>query len=100
MTYPEFGVYSMIERQMELKRRYKRKDKMRKLKKKLAGAAGEAREKILYKIKRLSPAWTEASLTQSKSPAPAAAKETREPREPKKKPAAPKGPPKEKKAAP
>jgi hypothetical protein len=96
MTYPEFGAYSMIERQMELKRRYKRKDKMRKLKKKLSTASGEAREKILYKIKRLSPAWTEASLTQSKATAPAAAKE---PREPKKKPA-PKGPPKEKKPAP
>ena len=49
----------MIERQMELKRRYMRKDKMRKLKKKLGAATGEAREKILYKIKRLSPFWTE-----------------------------------------
>lgn len=86
----------MIERQMELKRRYIRKDKMRKLKKKLATATGESREKILYKIKRLSPAWTEASLTQSKAK-PAAPKEVKE-REPKKKPApAAKGPPREKK---
>ncbi len=86
----------MIERQMELRRRYTRKDKMRKLKKKLATASGEAREKILYKIKRLSPSWTEASLTQNKTTAPTAV--AKEPREPKKKPA-PKGPPKEKKAA-
>jgi hypothetical protein len=54
----------MIERQQELKRRYHRKAKMRKLKAKLATATGPDREKILYKIKRLSPWWTEASLTQ------------------------------------
>lgn len=83
----------MIERQMELKRRYIRKDKMRKLKKKLVGATGEVREKILYKIKRLSPAWTEQSATQSKSAA-----TPKEAREPKKKAAPPqKGAPREKK---
>ncbi|MBL8863977.1 MAG: hypothetical protein KF873_22670 [Gemmataceae bacterium] len=52
----------MVERRIELDRRYKRKDKMRKLKKKLETSTGEAREKIVYKIKRLSPFWTEASL--------------------------------------
>jgi len=54
----------MIERQQELRRRYHRKKKMFKLKAKLVVATGEDREKILYKIKRLSPWWTEASLTQ------------------------------------
>ncbi len=54
----------MIERQQELKRRYHRKKKMMKLKGKLVEATGEERTKILYKIKRLSPWWTEASLTQ------------------------------------
>jgi len=54
----------MIERQQELKRRYHRKAKMRKLKAKLVAATGADREKLLYKIKRLSPWWTEASLTQ------------------------------------
>ena len=64
----------MVERRIELDRRYMRKDKMRKLKKKLeTAAAGEAREKILYKIKRLSPFWTEASLKPAGEAAPAAA---------------------------
>lgn len=49
----------MVERRIELDRRYMRKKKMRKLKEKLETATGEAREKILYKIKRLSPFWTE-----------------------------------------
>ncbi len=75
----------MIERQMELSRRYMRKDKMRKLKKKLVAASGEAREKILYKIKRLSPSWTEASLTQSQNQVAT----VKEPREPKRKAPAP-----------
>ena len=57
----------MIERQAELARRYLRKKKMRILKKKLVASSGEVRDKILYKIKRLSPAWTEASLTQSQN---------------------------------
>lgn len=49
----------MVERKIELGRRYHRKEKMRKLKAKLETATGEAREKLLYKIKRLSPFWTE-----------------------------------------
>ncbi|MBX9628015.1 MAG: hypothetical protein K2X82_29725 [Gemmataceae bacterium] len=48
-----------VERRIELDRRYHRKKKMGKLKAKLETATGEAREKILYKIKRLSPFWTE-----------------------------------------
>lgn len=61
----------MVERRIELDRRYMRKDKMRKLKKKLETASGEAREKLLYKIKRLSPFWTEASLKPATAAAPA-----------------------------
>jgi hypothetical protein len=49
----------MVERRIELDRRYTRKKKMKKLKAKLDGATGEARDKILYKIRRLSPFWTE-----------------------------------------
>lgn len=74
----------MVERRIELDRRYHRKEKMRKLKKKLVAATGEAREKILYKIRRLSPWWTEDALKQAEADAgttPAA------PKEPKKKPA-------------
>lgn len=48
-----------VERQIELGRRYHRKKKMAKLKVKLETATGEAREKLLYKMKRLSPFWTE-----------------------------------------
>jgi hypothetical protein len=53
------GVQYMVERRIELDRRYTRKKKMKKLKEKLATATGEAREKLLYKIRRLSPFWTE-----------------------------------------
>lgn len=54
----------MVERRIELKRRYHRTIKMRKLKVKLAAAVTEAdREKILYKIRRLSPMWTEPVKT-------------------------------------
>ena len=49
----------MVERRIELDRRYMRKEKMRKLKAKLQSATGADRDKILYKIKRLSPFWTE-----------------------------------------
>ena len=49
----------MVERRIELDRRYTRKKKMKKYKSKLETATGEAREKLLYKIKRLSPFWTE-----------------------------------------
>lgn len=73
----------MVERRIELDRRYMRKDKMRKLKKKLETATGESREKLLYKIKRLSPFWTEASLkpaTQAAAPAPKAEKKKAPPK--------------------
>jgi hypothetical protein len=49
----------MVERRIELDRRYTRKKKMKKIKSKLESATGEAREKLLYKMKRLSPFWTE-----------------------------------------
>jgi hypothetical protein len=53
----------MVERKMELKRRYHRKAKMKKLKLKLAKANAakdtREREKILGKIRLLSPWWTE-----------------------------------------
>ncbi len=58
----------MVERAIELRRRHARKKKMKKLKAALgtvAAAPGPDREKVLYKIKRLSPWWTEASLTQT-----------------------------------
>ena len=50
----------MVERRIELRRRYNRKKKMGKLKLRLA-AAKEGREKdaILQKIHMLSPFWTE-----------------------------------------
>jgi hypothetical protein len=50
----------MVERRTELNRRYHRKEKLRKLKTKLANAktSGE-REAILKKIRILSPWWTE-----------------------------------------
>jgi len=57
----------MVERRIELDRRYMRKDKMFKLKKKLGTALGADREKILYKIKRLSPWWTEDCLKQAEA---------------------------------
>lgn len=48
----------MVERRIELDRRYHRKKKMRKLKTKLAEAANEGeRQKIMTKILRLSPDW-------------------------------------------
>jgi hypothetical protein len=50
----------MVERRIELKRRYHRKKKMAKLKAKLEGAAdGREKDKILRKIHHLSPWWTE-----------------------------------------
>jgi len=49
----------MVERRTELKRRYHRKKKVRKLKDKLPTAQGADREKLLYKIHALSPFWTE-----------------------------------------
>jgi len=49
----------MVERRIELDRRYSRKKKMKKLKAKLETTSGPEREKVLYKIRRLSPFWTE-----------------------------------------
>jgi hypothetical protein len=56
----------MVERRIELDRRFRRRAKMRKLKHKLTTAQGEEREKILYKISRLSPWWTEPAKTPAK----------------------------------
>jgi hypothetical protein len=50
----------MVERRIELNRRYSRKKKMRKLKNRLAAAKdGRDRDAILQKIRKLSPGWTE-----------------------------------------
>ena len=49
----------MVERRIELDRRFRRSIKMKKLKAKLETATGAERDKILYKIRRLSPFWTE-----------------------------------------
>jgi len=51
----------MVERRTELKRRYHRKKKMAKLKSKLVtvGNNEAERNKVLYKIHRLSPFWVE-----------------------------------------
>ncbi len=50
----------MVERRSELKRRYHRKQKLRKLKHKLATTKDHAkREVMLHKIHLLSPWWTE-----------------------------------------
>lgn len=50
----------MVERRKELNQRYKRKNKMAKLKRKLAGAKdGRERDTVLQKIKRISPWWRE-----------------------------------------
>lgn len=51
----------MVERKIELKRRYHRKKKLRKLKAKLATAKeGREKDNLLRKIHILSPWWTEA----------------------------------------
>lgn len=50
----------MVERKIELRRRRKRQEKMRKYKARLASAKdGRAREEILKKIQRISPWWKE-----------------------------------------
>ena len=50
----------MVERKMELKRRYHRKQKLAKLKRKLGAAKdNRMREEILKKIDILSPFWEE-----------------------------------------
>ena len=83
-----------VERQIELKRRNHRKLKMRKLKTKLATVTGPERETVLAKIKKISPWWTEASLTQKLRTDPSATATERKPSAPRKAPAGPKGPPK------
>lgn len=52
------GEKYMVERRIELDRRYAKKKKMKKLKAKLETATGPDREKVLYKIRCLSPFWT------------------------------------------
>lgn len=55
-----WGPRIMVERRIELNRRYRRKHKMTKLKAKLAAAKdGRERETILRKIHLLSPEWSE-----------------------------------------
>ncbi len=50
----------MVERKIELRRRRTRREKMRKLKAKLAAVkSGGEREQILVKIHRISPWWKE-----------------------------------------
>ena len=50
----------MVERRMELKRRFHRKKKMRKLKARLEAAKdGREKEAVLKKIHILSPWWAE-----------------------------------------
>ena len=49
----------MVERRIELDRRYTRKKKLAKLKTKLETASGPDRDKLLYKIRRISPFWAE-----------------------------------------
>ena len=56
----------MVERRIELDRRYVRKKKMKKLKEKLTTATGEQRDKLLYKIRCLSPFWTEPAKEKAK----------------------------------
>jgi hypothetical protein len=54
----------MVERRIELNRRYHRKKKMRKLKSKLATAKdGREKENILRKIHLLSPFWKEPATS-------------------------------------
>ena len=59
----------MVERRIELDRRYMRKRKMKKLKAKLESATGAEREKLLYKMRRLSPFWTEPAAADTPAPA-------------------------------
>jgi hypothetical protein len=56
----------MVERRIELDRRYARKKKMKKIKTQLETATGEQREKLLYKMRRLSPFWAEPAKEKGK----------------------------------
>ena len=56
----------MVERRMELKRRYHRKKKLTKLKTRLAMAKdGREKDLILKKIRLLSPFWSEPAVTKA-----------------------------------
>lgn len=56
----------MVERRIELNRRYHRKQKLRKLKTKLAAAKdGSKKDAILRKIHLLSPWWMPAEPSKS-----------------------------------
>jgi hypothetical protein len=56
----------MVERRIELDRRYSRKKKMRKLKGKLAAAKDHrVKEELLRKIHLLSPEWKEPAPAQA-----------------------------------
>ena len=92
----------MVERRIELDRRYQRKKKMRKLKTKLETATGADRDKVLAKIKRISPWWTEGGTKSAKPAEKAAEKAAEKPaaEAPAKKPKAPPKPKAEKKPAP
>ena len=56
----------MVERRIELDRKYGRKKKMKKLKAKLETAAGPDRDKLLYKMRCISPFWTEPAKPEGK----------------------------------
>lgn len=76
----------MVERRSELKRRYHRKAKLRKLKTRLAQAKSDGdRSKYLTKIKMLSPFWSPADAAAAAGePASKAAKSEKPKRAPKK----------------
>jgi hypothetical protein len=60
LAFQNQGEIVMVERAIELRRRRRRQDKMRKLKAKLARAKdGRERDLILQKIRRASPLWQE-----------------------------------------
>jgi hypothetical protein len=62
-TNPNRETSNMVERRSELKRRYHRKKKMRKLKDRLEAAKNpHDKEAVLKKIHILSPWWDEAVL--------------------------------------
>lgn len=85
----------MVERRIELDRRYRRKKKLKKLKTRLAAASGADRDAILAKIRRVSPWWTETATTAAATPRDETPKEPKKKAPPKpkaeKKPAAPQG---------
>lgn len=79
----------MVERRQELRRRYHRKAKMRKLKTRLAQAKNESdRSKFLIKIKMLSPFWTPADAAKPAAPKAERAEKAEKPDKPARKPAA------------